>query len=124
MAGTSQSHNLIAGNAFAALHGQLRGRGCEVYTNDMRLRASAADLLTYPDVAVAYDPQFADEEVDTLLNPKLIIEVLSLSTESDDRGAKFGAYRTIPLLCRVHSLGPGPVLCRAPSSNSQPAAAC
>jgi len=96
MAGASRAHNLIAGNAFAALHEQLRGRGCEVYTNDMRLLASAADLLTYPDVTVSCDPQFADEEVDTLLTPTLIIEVLSPSTESYDRGAKFGAYRTIP----------------------------
>lgn len=96
MAGASRNHNLIAGNSFAALHRQLRGRGCEVYTSDMRLLVSAVDLLTYPDVAVACDPQFADEEVDTLLNPTLIIEVLSSSTENDDRGAKFGYYRTIP----------------------------
>jgi len=97
MAGASRSHNLIAGNAFAVLHQQLRGRGCEVYTNDMRVLAPAADLLTYPDVLVVCgDPQLADEELDTLLNPTLIIEVLSPSTESYDRGRKFASYRTIP----------------------------
>jgi len=97
MAGASRSHNLIAGNAFAALHQQLRGRGCEVHTNDMRVLAPAADLLTYPDVLVVCgDPQLADEELDTLLNPTLVIEVLSPSTESYDRGRKFASYRTIP----------------------------
>lgn len=97
IAGASRSHNLIAGNAFAALHQQLRGRGCEVYTNDMRILAPAAGLLTYPDVLVVCgDPQLADAEIDTLLNPTLIIEVLSPSTESYDRGRKFASYRTIP----------------------------
>lgn len=111
MAGASRSHNLIAGNVFAALHQQLPGRGCEVYSNDMRLRASAADLLTYPDVAVSCDPQFADEEVDTLLSPTLIIEVLSPSRESYDRGAKFGAYRAIPSFAEYLLLAQEPGLC-------------
>src|SRR5262249_3462500 len=96
MAGASRSHNLIAGNSFAALHQQLRGRVCEVYSNDMRVLASAAGLLTYPDVTVSCDPQFTDDEVDTLISPTLIIEVLSPSTESYDRGGKFASYRTIP----------------------------
>ena len=99
MAGASRLHNLTAGNAFAALHQQLRGRGCEAYTNDMRVFAPAADLLTYPDVmAVCGDPQLTDEDIDTLLNPTLIIEVLSPSTESYDRGKKFASYRTISSL--------------------------
>jgi Uma2 family endonuclease len=97
MAGASRSHNLIAGNAFAAIHQQLRGRGCEVHTNDMRVLAPAADLLTYPDVLVVCgDPQLADEELDTLLNPTLIVEVLSPNTERYDRGRKLASYRTIP----------------------------
>jgi Uma2 family endonuclease len=99
MTGASRRHNLIAGNVFAALHVQLAGRGCEVYTHDMRVRVPAADLFTYPDVVVACGgPQFADAETDTLVNPTLIVEVLSPTTESYDRGNKFAHYRTLPSL--------------------------
>lgn len=99
MTGASRKHNIIAGNAFAALHGQLRGRGCEIYTNDMRVWIPAVDLFTYPDVVVACGhPDFMDTEVDTLLNPTLIVEVLSPSTESYDRGMKYSYYRTLPSL--------------------------
>lgn len=98
MTGASRRHNLVAGNVFAALHAQLAGGGCEVYTHDMRVRASAADLFAYPDVVVACGPEFADAETDTLVNPVLIVEVLSPTTESYDRGNKFAHYRTLPSL--------------------------
>jgi Uma2 family endonuclease len=99
MAGASRQHNRIVLNLGIALDGQLKGRGCEVYTNDMRVRVPAADLFTYPDVVVACgEPKFVDEGLDTLLDPTLIVEVLSPSTESYDRGAKFGYYRTLPSL--------------------------
>lgn len=99
MTGASRRHHLVAGNVFAALHAQLVGRGCEVYTHDMRVRVSAADLFTYPDVVVACGgPQFTDAETDTLVNPTLIVEVLSPTTESYDRGNKFAHYRTLPSL--------------------------
>jgi Uma2 family endonuclease len=63
----------------------------------MRVRVPPADLYTYPDVVVACgEPRFEDNELDTLLNPALIADVLSKSTESYDRGAKFAAYRTLP----------------------------
>jgi Uma2 family endonuclease len=99
MAGAREFHNLIAGNAFALLHGQFRGRSCRVYVSDMRVRVSQTGLYTYPDVsAVCGEPQLEDDQLDTLLNPVLIIEVLSPSTEAYDRGRKFEQYRTVPSL--------------------------
>lgn len=99
MTGASREHNLISGNVFAALHAQLRGRSCEIYTNDMRVRVPTTDLFTYPDVVVVCgQPEMDDAKRDTLLNPKLIVEVLSRSTEDYDRGTKFAHYRTLPSL--------------------------
>jgi len=99
MSGASRRHNLITGNVFAALHSQLRKRGCEVYMNDMRVKVSSAGLYTYPDVAAVCDvPQFDDTQNDTLLNPNIIVEVLSKSTEVYDRGTKFAMYRKLDSL--------------------------
>jgi len=99
MTGASREHNLLCGNTLSALHGQLRGGTCEVYNNDMRVKVSETGMYTYPDIAVACGrPEFEDAEVDTLLNPVLIIEVLSDSTERYDRGAKFAHYRSLPSL--------------------------
>ena len=99
MAGAVQAHNLLTGNAFASLHAQLRGRRCEVYSHDMRVRVSATGLYTYPDlVVVCGEPKFLDERRDTLLNPTVIGEVLSPSTEAYDRGKKFAHYRTLESL--------------------------
>jgi Uma2 family endonuclease len=97
MAGASRQHNRMVLNLGILLDGQLRGRGCEIFTSEMRVRVSAANLYTYPDVVVTCgEPQFTDEQVDTLLNPIFIVEVLSPSTESYDRGTKFADYRTLP----------------------------
>jgi len=99
MNGASREHNLIVGNAFASLHAQLRGRGCEGYSNDMRVHIPATGLYTYPDIAaLCGEPVFEDDQFDTLLNPLVIIEVLSASTEAYDRGAKFAHYRSIESL--------------------------
>lgn len=99
MSGASRSHVLIAGNLAAALLGQLRDRPCNVYPLDMRVRVSPTGLYTYPDVIVVCgDEQFADDREDTLLNPTVIFEVLSPSTESYDRGRKFRHYRTLDSL--------------------------
>ena len=99
MAGASREHNLIAGNVSRELGNQLKGRPCETYQSDMRVKVSDTGLYTYPDVVVACgELAFEDDEVDTLLNPTLLIEVLSESTESYDRGKKFGYYRTIQSL--------------------------
>ena len=99
MTGASRAHNLICINAAATLHGQLRQKPCEIYANDMRVKVQATGLYTYPDLSVVYDePQLAGGEFDTLLNPVLLIEVLSPSTESYDRGKKFQHYRQIDSL--------------------------
>jgi Uma2 family endonuclease len=94
---SSRSHNRIVLNIGIALDRQLKWRGCEVFISEMKVQISAADCSTYPDVVVTCgDPQFEDDECDTLLNPTLIIEVLSRTTESYDRTTKFEYYRTLP----------------------------
>ncbi|HEY6345282.1 MAG TPA: Uma2 family endonuclease [Bryobacteraceae bacterium] len=97
MAGAREAHNLINGNAAGELRNQLRRTPCRVYSNEMRVLVPAADLYVYPDVVVVCDqPRFADEEFDTLLNPLVLVEVLSASTEAYDRGKKFEYYATLP----------------------------
>ena len=97
MAGASREHNLAAGNTFGEIRSQFRGRRCEVYQNDMRVRSGMR--YVYPDVvAVCGEPKFEDTGLDTLLNPTVIVEVLSDSTEADDRGEKFTRYRRLPSL--------------------------
>jgi Uma2 family endonuclease len=99
MTGASRRHNLISTNLVTSLNVLLRGKQCEVYGSDMRLRVSAADLYTYADVVVVCgEPKFEDDYVDTLLNPTLVIEILSKSTERYDRIAKSGYYRTVDSL--------------------------
>lgn len=99
MAGASRSHNLIAGNIFATIHGQITSRDCEVYQGDMRVKVSASGLYVYPDVVVACEqPKFEDAQLDTLLNPRVLVEVLSKTTESYDRGTKWRHYQTLPEL--------------------------
>lgn len=98
-AGASEEHNLIAGNVYAGLHAQLRKRPCKVYPSDMRVRVSPTGLYTYPDVTVVCgDARFDDEQADTLLNPILVVEVLSPSTEEYDRAGKFEQYRKLDSL--------------------------
>jgi Uma2 family endonuclease len=98
MAGASRAHNLILLNTASNLHQQLRPKSCEGYTNDMRVRVADEDFV-YPDfVAVCGEPILADETFDTLLNPTLIIEVLSPSTQTYDRVGKFRLYRTLESL--------------------------
>ena len=99
MAGASREHNLIAANTLAELHVQLRGRPGETYPSDMRVKVSTTGLYTYPDVVVVCsEPRIEDEHVDTLLNPTVLVEVLSPSTEACDRGDKFAHYRRLDSL--------------------------
>jgi len=99
MAGASREHNLIVGNFIRELGNQLRNGPCEVYPGDMRVKVDATGLYTYPDVVVACEkPTFEDDYVDTLLNPTLLVEVLSESTEKYDRGKKSGHYRQLASL--------------------------
>jgi Uma2 family endonuclease len=101
MSGASYEHNLIVTNLVAALRPQLRSRGCALFANDMRVR-TPADFLAYPDVVVLCgERRFDDPRRDTILNPTVIIEVLSPSTQDYDRGTKFPHYREIPSLAEV-----------------------
>ena len=95
MAGAKENHNLIVSNLIASLNTQLRQRPCKVYPSDMRVK-TASGLYTYPDVSVVCDAaRFEDDMRDTLLNPNVIIEVLSPSTAVYDRAEKFDHYRTL-----------------------------
>ena len=99
MPGASRMHNLITVNISSGFHRQLMDRNCEVYVNDMRVKVSKRGIYTYPDVVVVCDePRFEDDHVDTLLNPTVIVEVLSPSTEDYDRNGKFSSYQTIETL--------------------------
>jgi Uma2 family endonuclease len=96
--GASRRHNLITVNLAAALNPQLRGRPREAYVGEMRVRIPKRGYV-YPDaVVVCGEPQFEDGHLDTLLNPTVLIEVLSDSTERYDRGKKFSFYQTIKSL--------------------------
>ena len=98
MAGGTRRHNSIALNIAAAAMREVRPRGCDVQAMDMRVRVPSG-LYTYPDVVVfCGQPQFEDATEDTLLNPLVIIEVLSPSTEGYDRGKKFERYAELPSL--------------------------
>ncbi|HVT04762.1 MAG TPA: Uma2 family endonuclease [Thermoanaerobaculia bacterium] len=99
MSGASRRHNLIASNLCRELSLQTRERPCEVYVSDMRVKVSPAGIYTYPDlVAICGQPRFEDTHLDTLLNPMVIVEVLSESTEAYDRGEKFAQYRRVDSL--------------------------
>lgn len=99
VAGASWEHTLIKDNLAGEAGNRLKGGPCHVATSDLRVKISATGLYTYPDVVVVCDePRFEDQVQDTLLNPRVIVEVLSDSTEKYDRGTKFGHYRQLPSL--------------------------
>jgi Uma2 family endonuclease len=99
MAGARRNHNLIATNIGRELSQQLRDGPCEVYIGDMRVKVAKTGLYTYPDIVVACnEPRFLDAEVDTLLNPTLIVEILSESTARYVRNLKSRLYRKLPSL--------------------------
>ncbi|MEO5925765.1 MAG: Uma2 family endonuclease [Bryobacteraceae bacterium] len=99
MSGGSSYHSHITGNLAGEFRDALKKRPCLVMPNDMRVRVGQGRLYCYPDLVIACEPRkFADDQKDTLLNPTVIVEVLSPSTESYDRGAKAAQYRTIPSL--------------------------
>jgi Uma2 family endonuclease len=99
MAGASRAHNLITLNTAGELRAALRSRPCETYMNDMRVKVAKSRLYTYPDVVVICgEPRFEDSKGDVLLNPTVIVEVLSPSTANYDRGDKFFHYRRLPSL--------------------------
>jgi Uma2 family endonuclease len=97
MAGASDVHVTIAGNLFALLRSHVRGTDCRVYIADMKARLEARNCFYYPDVMVTCDPRDADTSTYKRF-PKLIVEVLSESTEAFDRGDKFTDYQSLDSL--------------------------
>src|SRR6266545_5792667 len=99
MSGGTPLHSLIATNLAREFGIKLKGRSCVPFNSDLRLKVEATGLLTYPDLSVVCGPlQCAAGTDDTLINPTIIVEVLSDSTEAYDRGKKFENYRQIPSL--------------------------
>jgi Uma2 family endonuclease len=99
MSGASREHNLIVWKLSSLLDAEIGKGDCEAYFGDMRVRVDRTGLYTYPDAVVTCDkPRFEDACVDTLLNPQVIFEVLSDSTERYDRGKKFNHYRQLDSL--------------------------
>ncbi len=97
MAGATDTHVTIAGNIFALLLNHLRGSGCRVYISDMKIRIDPKNRFYYPDVMVSCEPKDRDNSTYKQF-PRLIVEVLSDSTEAFDRGDKFADYQSLPSL--------------------------
>lgn len=99
MAGTTKNHARIVMNLSRELSARLKGRTCEPFATDLRVKVEANGLYTYPDlVVICCEQLFEDDRLDTLLNPTLIVEVLSETTERYDRVRKFDLYRALPSL--------------------------
>lgn len=99
MAGASEIHNTISCNVVSELRFQLKKKACQVYASDMRIKVENTGFYAYPDILVVCpEKKFTGDKPDTILNPIVIIEILSESTESYDRGAKFAHYRQVPSL--------------------------
>ena len=92
-------HSLVATNIIGEVRSAVAGRACRVLYSNMRIHIPASNRYVYPDATVfCGQPLFTDSVRDTLVNPRLVVEVLSDSTEAYDRGDKFAAYRSIPSL--------------------------
>jgi Uma2 family endonuclease len=99
MGGGSANHSLIAANFVGEARNSLKGRPCAVFTSDLRVQVQSTGLYTYPDATIVCgELLFDDDHRDTLLNPTVIVEVLSDSTEKYDRGKKSNHYRQIASL--------------------------
>ncbi len=101
MAGGTGEHSAVAANIIREIGNALFGQRCRVNTSDMRIRIPANGRYVYPDASVVCArPEYTDEKRDTLVNPRVVIEVLSESSEAYDRGDKFAQYQTIPSLAQ------------------------
>lgn len=99
MTGASRNHNRLSVNLARRLAEAFDDGRCEVFMNDMRVKVDETGLYTYPDAVVTCgESRFEDDELDTLLNPRVVIEILSDSTEKYDRGEKFAQYRNLESL--------------------------
>jgi len=97
MAGASREHNAITRNLTAELHIRLKDGSCQVFVADQRVKVDRSGLYTYPDLLIVCGPpEYAAENRNTLLNPKVVLEVLSESTEKYDRTTKFRHYKQLP----------------------------
>jgi Uma2 family endonuclease len=97
MAGASANHNLIVANMIGELRNSLKRSPCRVFASDLRVAIERDQHYVYPDaVVVCGEAEYLDESFDTLLNPTLVVEVLSETTERYDRGLKFAGYRRLP----------------------------
>jgi Uma2 family endonuclease len=108
--GGSSDHSLIVANVIGVIHGRLKGKSCHVYDSNLRVKIPRTVLYTYPDATVicgprAFDP--SDDEQKTVINPRLIVEVLSSTTEAYDRGEKFNRYRHIESFQQYVLVTPG-----------------
>lgn len=102
MTGGSPKHAELAVSISTLLLTQLRDRGCRVFSSDLRVRVPATGLAAYPDVTVVFgELTFDPEDDDTVTNPRVVVEVLSPSTEKFDRGLKMRHYQQIPTLDAV-----------------------
>ena len=102
MAGTTEEHCLIAGNIFGELRNRFEGRPCKVFQSEMRVKVRATGLYTYPDVVAVCGPtQFDQAKKTTLINPMVVVEVLSPSTELYDRTTKLDHYKAIESLVEI-----------------------
>ena len=99
MPGATKEHNKIAGAVIGELYAHLKNKTCSVMPSDTRVYNPLNTLYTYPDVVVSCEEEkYLDNEFDTLLNPTIVIEILSITTQDYDRGTKFMLYRSIPSL--------------------------
>src|SRR5262245_13134541 len=104
MSGGSPEHAAVGAKVTTLLSNALRDKPCRTYSSDLRVRVKATGLATYPDVTVVCGPIELDPEdpnEHTVINPRLLVEVLSPSTEDYDRGEKLGHYKQIPSLAEV-----------------------
>jgi Uma2 family endonuclease len=97
MVGANDAHVTIAGNLFALLRNHIRGTGCRIYISDMKARIESLNRYFYPDILVTCDPRDQETPLEKRF-PRLIVEVLSDSTEAFDRGDKFADYQTLESL--------------------------
>ena len=99
MTGAKPNHNLISFNIVGELKNQLKGSPCMGFTSDQRIKIEAVTKYVYPDISIACDEvKFDDDPLGSLLNPVVVFEILSDSTEAYDRGMKFQHYRLLPSL--------------------------
>lgn len=120
MSGAKHEHNVITINLTGALFTKLKNKPCRPYNGDMRIYIPKNTLFTYPDVSIVCgEPEFLKDDQRNLLNPVVIIEVLSASTKSYDRGDKFKLYRDIPTLKEYVLIDPEKISIEAFYINNQ-----